>query len=272
MLGLKNLLAKAIGHADKKEEDLLNVDGQMHYKPLDLETVYVGYNPMEVWELTGTAKLLVADYCHSHHIAPVDLARVGATILLGDCHNTQRLSNPKIPLVIFLPIFRGGALVAGWGRVFNETKTDGKPWKWRGYGFSDGNGAILYTTALPLAAFAMTEEKAEKTPVVLVESPTDAIRLQRLGWWAVALGGHTITQKGREELARMPQKSVIVLLDSDAKNATLSLVAKVQAFKKKVVPVFIHSKGESYIVDPSDLDDHDLRGFLLKPIQELING
>ena len=150
-------------------------------------------------------------------------------------------------------------MVGGWLRAFNyPADREGKPTvpRWRSLGLSE-NGALLYTAALP--PVALDAAVKTKYPLVLVESAMGAIRLARMGWWAVGVGGHHLTAKARVELVKIPCDQVIILLDEDAEEKAVDMWSKLQGLKKAVVVGKIPQKGK----DPEDLDDLSLREILI---------
>ena len=255
-MGLRDKLIETWRGLGRPVEETVNEKGKLHYKPLSLDQFNEKYDNYNPWEVLGTVRDTIAEYCGLHHITPIDIARVGGLIFVAKA-GIHKWVTERPKCMIFLPIYRGGTIVAGWARYFNTDIT------WMGHGFSDGNGALLYTTALPPWAFSPDDARAQKLPLVLVESAVDALRLNRLGWWGVGLGGHNITQKGREELARLPQQRIIILLDADAHTAAVALMQKILSFKKNVEIGLITKGGKC---DPCDLADTELREVLLKPM------
>ena len=116
---------------------------------------------------------------------------------------------------------------------------------------------MLYTSALPPAALDATVKT--KYPLVLVESAMGAIRLSRMGWWAVGVGGTHLTAKARVELVKIPCDQIIILLDEDAEEKAIDMWSKLQGLKQAVVVGKISQKGK----DPEDLDDLTLREILI---------
>ena len=223
----------------------------LQYTPLLLDQLHTNYDSKLLADLDGPIRAEVKKYCEDRHVRPIDLAFVGAQIL------ASKQSSPlKESFCIFFPIYRGGVTVAGWTRPFGGNT------KWLAVGMSDGNGSLLYTTALPDWAFNATHKNSGESPLILVEGVMDAIRLNKAGHLGVALGGKNITAKGRAELIAMPQQMITIFLDKDAQKEAVQLMQKVQVFKKEVRMIIWPS--DVVGKDPAELDDSTLK--------EMLNG
>ena len=243
---------------------------ELTYQPLDRIKMGQQWEAFDTWEIKGYVKEEVEKYCNQRFVYPIDLSNVCTKILTDKATGYRMYPNlfdykkdPKFDL--FFPIFRGGVMVGGWLRAFNyPADREGKPTvpRWRSLGLSE-NGALLYTSALP--PVALDAAVKTKYPLVLVESAMGAIRLARMGWWAVGLGGHNLTAKARVELVKIPCEQVIILLDEDAEEKAIDMWSKLQGLKRAVVVGKIPQKDK----DPEDLDDMSLREILISCSQLL---
>lgn len=251
MSALKDAVKSALGPSQEKPRSL-------QYTPFLMESFYSTYETVEISETAGPIREDIKTYCTARNVYPGDLHNVGARVLIPKQAVPSSSNNTREKFSIFFPIYRGGMTVAGWCRVF-EGNT-----KWIAHGMSDGNGSLLYTTALPDWAFDPNDQHAIEVTLFLVEGIMDAIRVCKEGYLAIALGGKNLTGKGKAELMIMPQQKVVVCLDPDAPATAVKLQHKVITFKKHASMVLwpTHEKG-----DPASMDSKQLHKMLSEEIK-----
>ena len=280
---------------EAKEEEKLDMSvkhiTKLKYISPDMEKLLEKFDSFTMVDIRGVVQDEVRQYCRTHHITPADLAQAHVRVLLAksfelkaaltnneaDISWWSHLIQPTIYL--FFPIFRSNTIIAGWLRTLNignkrsvgeTTNNSSKQPTWVAWGFSL-NGSILYTTALP----SVLPSPLGGMPLVIVESPVDAIRVNKLGWKAVALGGHNLPKKMRKELATLPFRNFIVLLDSDVENRAVELQYELQfiaeskrgnaviaSIPNSIIPVAVGKK----VLDPCDLTEMELRGILMRTL------
>ena len=281
-MGLKGAIMSALrgltkhdGASTEEEEydDLGRKTGQLGYVALDAPSVFKSVDFFDLWELKGQIKDRVHEYCKEHNVIPADMAayevKVGLPASLNFRTPASWYGESKPMIQLLFPTYRAGRVVVSWSRAlylddkkFPYYVDPNKP-VWTTYG-TDKNGLILYTTTLPPMALDQNNARSSILPLVIVESPIDAIRVARIGWWAVALGGVHAPAKMRQELARMPQKNMIILLDNDAIGSALDLQEKLQHLRRNVVIAPIMS-GD----DPASMKKEELRKIFMKSLAEL---
>lgn len=253
-------ITRALGAGALEEEDLSK---QLTYSAVDLAKMGRLLDCFNIWDAKGKVKEELLEYCTSHHITPLDLADVFAKIVIARSHNmvsNYHLWKEGVPWCLMLPTFRGGKVVTAALRAFSHTKEQSK---WVGVNTAT-NGRLLYTATLRPAALAHVPG-SEVRPLVLVESPIDAIRVSKLGWDAVALGGHDLPAKIRGELHKLPHTEVIILLDSDAQADSVNLQSRIAAYKPFVTVALLLQKN----TDPADLNDMTLVELLSKAMEDI---
>lgn len=281
-MGLKGAIMCALRGLTKdelEEDDLGRKNGQLQYVALDPTTEFKGLDFFDMWELKSLIKDRVYEYLQEHNVIAADLAAYEVKVALPSSLNFRNPSTwygKSTPLIqLLFPTYRAGKVVVVWSRALiaqdeyaKNRFTDKDRPVWMTFG-TKANGAILYTTTMPPVALDPENVKAAGMPVVIVESPIDAIRLAGIGWWSVALGGVHAPAKIRQELVRLPQKNMIILLDNDAITPALELQEKLQHHRRNVVVAPIMN-GD----DPASMKKEALREILMRAVAELraLNG
>ena len=237
---LKAILAKGL--------NLFREDSPMQYTPLDMTALTNKYDMVGPDTAMWLVQEMVEEYCFCRHLEPIDLLRVGVQVLVPKVESDEIFA-------LFFPIYRRGITAAAWTRHFYNTQAPkGIPWR-----YHSQSGVMLYDIALP------TSGAVPGTTLILVEGVADAIRLNKLGWRTVALGGKHLTALGKAELIAMPNTHALIMLDRDALVQAIDLMAKVAAIKRKVGLVLMPQDGSAN--DPSELADATLQECLREAVR-----
>ena len=246
------------GGVDKLKASLLKGlklftdDSLQQYSSLDMTTLANTYRMVELEAVEDwSTSAVMENYCFGRHLTLPDLHRVGAQVLVPKSEGDELFA-------LFFPIYRNFIkesrqtyqVVAAWTRHFYNTGQPlGAPWK-----YHSQSGVMLYDTALPTRAFGSAGGTGT---LILVEGVADALRLNKRGWLAVALGGKHLTALNKVELINMPQYRVLIMLDKDALVQAVNLLNEVAAIKPKAGIVLIPQEDNAN--DPSELDDAALQ-------------